>query len=314
MGGRRSGGNPGRRSYARYPRYPQVDCAWTGAFFMTASGCGRDDLPETEESLPSHSPGGSSGPCLRVMAGAETDGRAADEAAARRKLRACPLADAKAAGFVKRPRDPDRPTGTGGTHFGTGGFGRGNRLGRTPDLRVQDQPGRKRDFGSRAATGREAGFGLRIFRAGPGFGPGAAKRREPRASAHGPVRRNERASAFSIGPDAEPEASAEGTARAGNEASASTSAKRRTAGASAPVGEPAGKPERASARDGPRRRLGWDFGSGSSASKPPDANASPSRPGLTRRDSGGRQQCRPPLLFGVPRVRSPIPALPDPAS
>jgi len=31
---------------------------------------------------------------------------------------------------------------------------------------------------------------LPICRAGPGFGPGAAKRREPRASAHGPARRN----------------------------------------------------------------------------------------------------------------------------
>jgi len=98
----------------------------------------------------------------------EAKGRAADEAAARRKLRACPLADAKAACFVKRPKG-----------FPAGLRAGGKPGGGTPDLRVQDPSGGKRDFGPRAATGGPWGFGSGILRAGPGFGPGAAKQANP---------------------------------------------------------------------------------------------------------------------------------------
>src|SRR5206468_12813401 len=112
--GRRARGKPwrwllrGRRGagiYPRYPRYPQVESPWTDSDFMTASVRGRDDLPATGESLPSHSPSRSQAGRPRTARWVEAKGRAADEAAARRKLRACPLADAKAAGFVKRPRE-----------------------------------------------------------------------------------------------------------------------------------------------------------------------------------------------------------------
>ena len=137
-------GRRGGRIYPRYPRYPHADSTWTDSLFMTANRGGRDDLPATGESLPSHSLSQSQAGRLRVAGQAEAKGRAADEAAARRKLRACPLADAKAAGFVKRPPASSRPSGT---REATGG---------TPDLRVQDQPGGKRDFGLSAATGEES--------------------------------------------------------------------------------------------------------------------------------------------------------------
>src|SRR6476661_6331108 len=53
VGGFGAGGEAG--IYPRYPRYPQAVCAWTDSLFMTAIGRGRDDLPATGESLPSHS-------------------------------------------------------------------------------------------------------------------------------------------------------------------------------------------------------------------------------------------------------------------
>ena len=103
--GRRFGGKWNRRSYARYPHYPQAESAWNPGTIVTLSGCGRDNLPATGGRLPSHSPGRDrQSPSGGWSIGAE--GRAADEAAARRKLRACPLAYAKAACFVKRPSEP----------------------------------------------------------------------------------------------------------------------------------------------------------------------------------------------------------------
>jgi hypothetical protein len=133
---------------------------------MTAFGCGRDDLPATEDSLPSHSPSRDR-PLPSGIKLIEADGRAADEAAARRKLRACPLANAKAACFES-------------AHRNQGSSDLRNRTGGTPDLRVQDRPGRKRDFGSRAATGSEGASasegsgrtGLRLGSCEPGRDPG----------------------------------------------------------------------------------------------------------------------------------------------
>jgi hypothetical protein len=135
------------RIYPRYPRYPHADSAWTDSLFMTANGGGRDDLPATGESLPSHSLSQSQAGRLRVAGRVEAKGRAADEAAARRKLRACPLADAKAAGFES-------------AHGFQAAFGHvGDHPGGTPDLRVQDQPGGKRDFGPLRRHRRRKRFG-----------------------------------------------------------------------------------------------------------------------------------------------------------
>jgi hypothetical protein len=129
---------------------------------MTAIGRGRDDLPATGESLPSHSP---------------SQSRAG-------RLRAARQAEAKAGRLTKPP-----PGGSCGlafsgcesgrlrkapTRFPVGLRAGGKSSGGTPDLRVQDRPGGKRDFGPGAATGEE-GASASTCRAGPGLGPGAAK-------------------------------------------------------------------------------------------------------------------------------------------
>jgi hypothetical protein len=80
----------GPASYARYPRYPQAESAWCDSESVTASGRGRDDLPATGESLPSHSPGGRLVPSSDWRP-AEADGRAADEAAAMRTRTGLPF-------------------------------------------------------------------------------------------------------------------------------------------------------------------------------------------------------------------------------
>ena len=248
---------------------------------MTAFTGGRDDLPATGESLPSHSLSRCQAGRLRAAGQAEAKGRAADEAAARRKLRACPLADAKAAGFVKRPSVSNRPSGG---REATGG---------TPDLRVQDQPGGKRDFGSGAATGKE-GASAPDLPGRTGFRPGSCETGGPRTSVHGR--------------QAETEASAEDPAIIGTGASAEgprwgeagrefQTAERRTARASALVGEPAGKPAPASAGKGPRRKRRQDPRFRRLYSKPPDAGRLASQAGFRQRDSGGRRQRRPPLHF-----------------
>ena len=269
--------------YPRYPRYPQAHCAWTDSLFVTALVGGRDDLPATGESLPSHSLSQSQAGRLRVAGQVEAKGRAADEAAARRKLRACPLADAKAAGFESAHRSP------GGLRA------RGKPSGGTPDLRVQDQPGGKRDFGQRAATGEE-GASAPDLPGRTGFRPGSCETGGPRTSVHDR--------------QAEPEASAEDPAIIGTKASAEgprwgeegrefQTAERRTARASALVGEPAGKPAPASAGKGPRRKRRQDPRFRRRHSKPPNARRLASQARFQQRDSGGRRQRRPPLLFGV---------------
>jgi hypothetical protein len=107
------------------------------------------------------------------------------------RWRACPSADAMAAGFVKRPSEADLPSGWSGTVPDQGPSGRRNGSGGTPDLRIEDQPGRKRCLRTGALPPAQKELRLRRGRAGPGFGPGAANGHGPRASAHGHVRRNQ---------------------------------------------------------------------------------------------------------------------------
>ena len=267
--------------YARYPRYPQADSAWRDSIFMTASGCGRDDLPATEESLPSHSRSGCRAGRLRAAGQAEAKGRAADEAAARRKMRACPSADAKAAGFVKRPSEPGslRAGGTGQAGHRTFGF--------------RTSPAESGTSVS-APPPAEEGLRLRICRAGPGFGPGAAKPADPGFR--------------SMDRQAEPEASAEDPAVSGTEASA-LGPRWREEGREFQIrrsGEPPGlRPWSGSPRG---NRIGFGRGRTPEEAAPeppvqappsrnrPARNASPPRLGSTRRDSGGRRQRRPPLI------------------
>jgi len=115
------------------------------------------------------------------------------------RWRACPSADAKAVGFVKRPSEPRA-------------FGLEEPAGRTPDLRVQDQPGGKRDLGQRVATGGEE---LRLG----SVGQDRVSARElriggPRISVHGPPGGTEASAEDLAG--CETEASASGIAKAGS--------------------------------------------------------------------------------------------------
>lgn len=105
----------------------------------------------------------------RQLAGG-SEGRAADEAAAMRKLRACPLADAKAAGFVKCPPGFRTP----GPEPNRQATGPGSRTVR-----------RKRNFGSRAATGEDR-VSARFSSGRTGLRPGSCEKGGPRISVHGP--------------------------------------------------------------------------------------------------------------------------------
>jgi hypothetical protein len=187
----RSGGFRELRTYTRYPHYPQVDSPFTARIFVTLCLRGRDDLPATGDSLPSHSPSGNRAGRLRAARRMEAEGRAADEAAARRKLRACPLANAKAACFEKRPRNPGGLRARGGPFRDQEPSGSRNRTGRTPGfgpgparrkarLRPARRHRRRRSFGS-LSFGQDRKLRL----------SGAAKRQGPRTSVDGPARRNQ---------------------------------------------------------------------------------------------------------------------------
>ena len=187
-------------TYARYPRYPQADSAWTDSDSMTASGCGRDDLPATGESLPSHSPGG----CLIPSSdwrSAEADGRAADEAAAMRTMAGLPFSGCES-GRLREAPIRNRPSfGNVGDGSGPETFGPSDRI--RPDTGSSDPgPARQKAVSSdrRAATGSEGasapeGSGRTGLRPGScerawtqGFGSWPCQA-EPEASAEDPAGR-----------------------------------------------------------------------------------------------------------------------------
>jgi len=155
------------RMYPRYPRYPQAVCPFNGNNFMTAISPWprRSSGNGGEPSQPQPQP---SGFASHQAESSGAKGGAADEAAARRTMAGLPFSGCESGRLRKAPK-----------RFPGGLRARGRPAGRTPGLRVQDLSGGKRDFGSRAATGGTWGFGLWILRAGPGFGPGAAKPADP---------------------------------------------------------------------------------------------------------------------------------------
>jgi hypothetical protein len=181
-----------------------------------ADDASADDPPATEGSLPSHSPGGNRAGRLRAARRMEADGRAADEAAARRTMTGLPFSECGSGRLRKAPTRNQRPSGSR------------NRTGRTPDLRVQDQPGRRRDFGSRAATGEE-GASAPDMSGRTGFRPGSCEAARTQGASPWTCQAEEKLR-LRIPPDAEPEASAEGTARVG----------RGTSVPNSPSGEPPG--------------------------------------------------------------------------
>gem|GEM_PF-3748313 len=155
----------------------------------------------------------------------EAEGRAADEAAARRKLRACPLANAEAARFVKRP-----PGTKGLRALGTGKAGH-----RTS---VQDPPRQRRDFGLRVATGGK-GASASDPSGRTGLRPGGCEAAGTQSFGSWTCQAEPRLRPR-IPPEAVSRASARGSAKAGKRDFGPESAKRRTARASALTGSPRG--------------------------------------------------------------------------
>jgi hypothetical protein len=226
-GTRRSGGFREPPTYTRYPHYPQVDSPFIARIFVTLWLRGRDDLPATGDSLPSHSPSGNRADRLRAAGRTDAEGRAADEAAARRKLRACPLANAKAACFVKRPRNPGGLRARGGPIRNREPSGLRNRKGGTPDfgpgpvrrkagLRPTRRHRRRRSFGfivlragpeasafGSCETAGTQGFGRWTCQAEPGLRPRIPRRAEPKASAGGTAKAGRRISVPNL-PSGEP--------------------------------------------------------------------------------------------------------------
>ena len=219
----------GRGFYPRYPRYPQAESAWSRPNFHDSFRCGRDDLPATEDSLPSHSPSGCPAGRLRAAGQAEAKGRAADEAAARRTMAGLPFSGCES-GRLRRSAHPEPSA------FGPGGTGQAGH--RTFGFRTCPA-----ESGTSVSAPPPAENGLR-----PGsVGQDRVSARElrtggPRISVHGPPGGTE--------------ASAEDPAglrnrgfglrnrEGGNGSASSESAERRTARASALSGSPRGNRRR----------------------------------------------------------------------
>ena len=267
-------------TYARYPHYPQADSAWLRRIFRDSfrmwprrsSGNGGEPSQPQPRAEAGRSPSGGRQ--------AEAEGRAADEAAARRKMRACPSADAKAAGFVKRPSEPRA--------FGLGGTGQAGH----------------RTFGFRTSPAESGTSVSAPPPAEKGFGLGSVG--QDRASAR-ELRTRQDPGLRSMDLPGGTEASAEDPAGRGTEGfgsrirqggkrnASSESAKRRTARASALSGSPRGNLESGFGRGWTPEEAGSEPPARMPPSKPPSAERLPPRPGSTRRDSGGRRQRRPPL-------------------
>ena len=221
---------------------------------MTASGCGRDDLPETVESLPSHSPGENLAGRLRATGqGKRTAGRLTKPPRGGR-WRACPLADAKAACFVSAHRDPEMPSGMKETIGTQATFGHVGNRHRTKSLRAGGTD--RRDTGSSdrgparqeaAPSGKRTATGSEGTSVPEAVGQDRASAWElrtrcgPRASAHGHAKAEPRLRPR-IQPDAISRASVHenGNGReAEREFQIRRAANRQGFG---PDGEPAGKP------------------------------------------------------------------------
>jgi len=232
-------GAQGAWIYPRYPRYPQAVCPFNGNIFVTAispwprRSSGNGGEPSQPQPRPS-------GIASHQAQGGEAEGRAADEAAARRTMAGLPFSGCESGRLREAPIGFQAAFG----HVG-------NREGRTPDLRVQDLSGRK--AGLRSARRHRWNPGLRPEDppGRTGLRPGGCETGGPRVSAHGPPGRTEASAEDPAGRG--PEASAEGPQgwEAGRKSQICRAANRQGFG---PVGEPAGNPDGASAPDGPRRK------------------------------------------------------------
>ncbi len=247
--GRQNRGRSGATSYARYPHYPQAESAWSDSVSVTASIRGRDDPPATEESLPSHSPGG----CLARSSDlrlAEADGRAADEAAAMRTMAGLPFSGCDGGRLREAPiRNRNGPRA---------------RPEPAPDQRSSDRRNGQaghRIFGSRTSPAESEVFEqARCHRLRRSFGSGGVGQdrvsaRELRTRRNPGLRLMDRQAEPRLRPRILPNAgsriSVHGHARARKRNASSESAERRTARASALTGSPRGNPKRLRPRGTP---------------------------------------------------------------
>jgi hypothetical protein len=115
-----------------------------------------------------------------------------------------------------------------------------NRAGRTPDLRVQDQPDGKRDFGSRAVTGMEEASAFEIS-GRTGFRPGSCETAGTRGFGSWTCQAEPRLRPRI--PRQPHQGFGGGVATAGTEGASPRSAERRTAKASALTGSQRGTPK-----------------------------------------------------------------------
>jgi len=163
----RAVGRKRARFYPRNPHYPQAESAFPRPRIVTASGRGRDELPATEDRLPSHSRSGCPAGRFRAEGRTEAQGRAADEAAARRtmtglpfsgcesgRLREAPTPDPRAFGLAGPDRAGHRTFGSKTCPGGTEGFGPRIRPAAGPGLRLWNREGRNGSASFRSAKRR----------------------------------------------------------------------------------------------------------------------------------------------------------------
>ena len=239
---------------------------------------------------------------------AEADGRAADEAAAMRTRTGLPFSGCDGGRLREAPiRNLKRPSGTTGTGTGPKVFGPAERTGRTPDLRIQDQPGRRRCLRTGALPPAQKELRLRRGRAGPGFGPGAANQTGPRASAHGPSGGTKASAEDPAGGDVG--ISVHDDAKGQEEEREFRIRRAANRQGFGPDGEPSGTPEGLRPGGTPEEAGPGPVLVTAPRNRPSRKAASANR---TRRDSGARQQCRAPLLSGDWPVGCAIPSLRGP--
>jgi len=208
------------------------------------------------------------------------------------------------------PTGSRRPSGTRGTNSEPRAFGLEEPDRRDTGLRSRTCP-TESEASAGAPSPEKEELRLLVRRAGPELRP--RELRNPagtRTSVHGLARRNRGFGSGSCRTRDQRLRPAEPPRREqGLRFQIRRTANRRGFG---PVGEPPGKPDWALAPSGLRRMRGQGFGPGYRSSKPPGADARALGFGLTQRDSGGRQRCRPPLLFwallflGWARFRTPL--------
>lgn len=269
-------------TYARYPRFPQAESVLCDSVFMTASrrgqrrstGNGSRTFPATARAKPgllSHQAEATNATAGRLTKPPPGGGSGlARRGSERGRLREAPIRTRGPSGQADGTR-PDTGSSDRGPARRKAGLGPAHRH-RTGRSLVSGQVGQDR-ISIRGLRNRQTqSFGSRTARRNQGFGRGSC--RQPHQGFGG------------------------GAAKGGNGNASCRSVTRRTARVSALTGSQRGSPKGAWSPGRTPEAETRAPGSGQ-VSKPPLRTASPPRLGVQpRRDSGGRQRCRPPLLSG----------------